>query len=95
LHFLHAKVSSDDCCNAWVSDSLWQSAQSNHFLPVLARQFAWWRGRDRGVGCVQQGERMATWALRTCLLDGISFGASVTVYTTYHMIVDICENLLE
>jgi hypothetical protein len=43
---------------------------------------------------VQHGERMATWALRTCLLRGVSdLDVFKTMEWKYHMVADVFENM--
>jgi hypothetical protein len=73
LHFLHTKTISKLCRSGWSAASWWHSAQSNHFLPACYEHLV----RGAAVeGHSQQGERMATWAFRTCLLQGTSAAAA-------------------
>lgn len=75
LHFLQTKVISKLWASSWSEVSWWHSAQSNHFRPAGARLASSMvpEHSDSQLD-VQQGARMATWALRTCLLRSISGG---------------------
>jgi hypothetical protein len=72
LHFLHAKTISNFCSSGWLSDSWWHSTQSNHFRPTACFSSCHYGLRARRPGVnrddVQQGDRIETCALRTCLL---------------------------
>ena len=77
LHFLQMKTISKLWSSGWSAVSWWHSAQSNHFLPVCYEH----RMRGPAAGHLQQGERMATWAFKTCLLNGALAAATATTTT--------------